>query len=345
MTPCTSRSKQLRALSVSIACLVAACRPQGVSTTSVPTVVATTPEETSRDVVAPEAPPPQEPPAACTQPLTFADATVARTVRSLAGRGEDEPVRPSDGAGVDRLDLHGSGPISLAGVECLSGLRRLAVVWREFEEFEDRRGRHVRHLFTGGDHLDLAPIATLTTLEELHVVGAQVTDVAPIAGLVRLRVLELTRTSHPAPSFAGMAHGPSEIRDLGRLARLRELVELHVRFGQVASVDGVASLPALRVLDLGHNELTDIAPLASLNQLTTLDLSYNGIVDLSPLRSMTSLRQLDVSRNAVNDLTPLLSIPSLVRVDISSTGRDCADLSAFAARLRAQHVHVETSCP
>ncbi len=266
--------------------------------------------------------PPTEP-VTCPESLAFPNPDLERWVRSKVGKPEG-PIARADVAGVETLQLMVEDDLSLEGLECVPGLRVLTVEWREVEEFRSNMGDQVRHLFQNDTHLDLSPLAALTQLEELRVIGAQLTDLRPLASLRRLKIVNLQRTSLDAPSFMGMTYGESETSELRALAAATGLVELHLRFGGVRSLDGIGAFPELRTLDLRHNNLIDLAPLAALRQLEELDLSFN-----SP---------------ALRDLTPLLDLLRLTRLDVGNS-LVCGEPHEVLATLRSRGVTVESTCP
>jgi internalin A len=262
-------------------------------------------------------------PSACAEPLAFPNPELERWMRSAIGKPEG-PISRADVAGVETLQLMVENDVALDGIECVPALRVLTIEWREEEGFRSAMGQQIRHLFMNDTHLDLAPLAALTRLEELRVVGAQITDLLPLAGLSRLKIVDLQRTSLDAPSFMGVTHGESTTPELRTLAAATGLVELHLRFGQVTSLAGIDAFPELRTLDLRHNNLSDLAPLKVLRNLERLDISYN-----SP---------------ALGDLTPLLDLLRLTRLDIGNS-LVCDAPHPVLDTLRSRGVTVEGTCP
>ena len=116
----------------------------------------------------------------------------------------------------------------------------------------------------------------------------------------------------------GKPEGPIDRADVAGLETLQLTLEKDF------SLDGIECLPALRELDLRHNNLTDLAPLAALRKPERLDLSYN-----SP---------------ALADLTPLLALPALSRLDVGAS-LYCGVPHEALATLRSRGVTVESSCP
>lgn len=109
-------------------------------------------------------------------------------------------------------------------------------------------------------------------LRRCHVVSA---DLAPLARLTRVRVLELSDmpTARALPSLA--------------------------------------RLEALEDLRLIRCSIQDLSPLAGLPALTELWLQGCPVSDLTPLATIPSLRKLDLRGTQVRDLTPLQQLPQL----------------------------------
>jgi Leucine-rich repeat (LRR) protein len=112
---------------------------------------------------------------------------------------------------------------------------------------------------------DLSPLARLRFLEVLrtrwtnpHATPVRLpADLAPLAALTRLRVLEL-------PGW--------EIDDLGPLARLAALEELDVRGTRVRDLDPLSGLPRLRRLVLDRCPVRDLSPLLGMDSLEVVSV-------------------------------------------------------------------------
>ena len=88
--------------------------------------------------------------------------------------------------------------------------------------------------------------------------------------------------------------------------------------GTVSDLSPLASLTALRDLDLAFNSISDVTPLAGLTSLTSLILQYNAISDVTPLASLTSLTNLQLSDNSISDPSPLATLTSLINFSLDS---------------------------
>jgi Leucine-rich repeat (LRR) protein len=125
-------------------------------------------------------------------------------------------------------------------------------------------------------HADLAGVT------ELSLVGAPVTDLAPLGRLPALRVLDL-------------------------------------RYTRVADLAPVGDLPELWWLNLEGTRAADLTPLARLRHLTKVFLTDTGVADLAPLEALTRLRHLDLSGTRVTTIQPLKRLPNLETILLHGT--------------------------
>ena len=131
-------------------------------------------------------------------------------------------------------------------------------------------------LKAGGDRgiTDLTGLEYATNLRNLSLWGNQLANLTPIAGLSKLRHLDL--------GVCGI------IVDIGPLANLIQL----------------------NTLNLAYNRIVDISPLANLTNLEHLELQNNRIADVTPLANLTGLEYLDTQNNPIFDLdSPRVDIP------------------------------------
>lgn len=86
------------------------------------------------------------------------------------------------------------------------------------------------------------------------------------------------------------------------------------------TIEHIKAITAIEELDLSNNSfITTIDPLAELINLKLLDLSGSGITDLTPIRNLTELVELNIAHTKVMDLSPLKYSAKLLRLDVSNT--------------------------
>lgn len=144
---------------------------------------------------------------------------------------------------------------------------------------------------------EVSSVAGLTNLMHLEInYGPELVDITPLAGLTRLKVLDLKNT---------------QVEDLGPLAKLSSLEWLYLSNSkQVNDISPLRNLTNLRILSLdGCKGVRDITPLSKLTKLTILNLSgLEEVSDISALSNLTQLRNLylrrckKISRTQVREL-------------------------------------------
>lgn len=106
-----------------------------------------------------------------------------------------------------------------------------------------------------------------------------------------------------ASSLRKLSLGGNNISDLGAIAKLIHLEELHLWHNRnITDISPLKNLIALRYLNLSHCKISDIIPLTNLKQLADLRLSENEIVDISPLEDLNRLKILEIGDNPVMDI-------------------------------------------
>ena len=143
---------------------------------------------------------------------------------------------------------------------------------------------------------DLAPLAGLTEMQTLSLVGAPVTDLSPLAGLTAIHTLSLAGTL---------------VTDLSPLAGLTAMRSLSLHNTQVADLSPLAGLTAIRTLHLHNTQVSDLSPLAGLTAMVALYLGGTQVSDLSPLAGLTAMVALYLGGTRVTDLSPLAGLKNL----------------------------------
>ena len=95
------------------------------------------------------------------------------------------------------------------------------------------------------------------------------------------------------------------------------VVELCLRECQIESMTWLIDFPALKSLDLSHNQISKLEGLDGLTSLTGLSLRDNQIRKLEGLDHLTSLTGLSLRNNQIRKLEGLDHLTSLTRLDLS----------------------------
>ena len=128
------------------------------------------------------------------------------------------------------------------------------------------------------------------------------------------------------------------ITDLKGLEFARNLSHLHLgdAGNYVTDLSPIATLTALRYLNVGANQVSDVKPLANLTHLTGLSLWYNQVTDITPLRSLTALTYLNLADNYVSDLRPLANLINLEKLDLFDN--EVVNIAPLAALKNLNHL-------
>ena len=134
--------------------------------------------------------------------------------------------------------------------------------------------------------------------------------------------------AHWAPQITELYFSRTELADLNPLAHLTALKSLGLWGTKVSDLTPLTQLTALESLDLMETQVSDLAPLAQLTALESLDLSNTQVSDLTPLTQLTALESLDLSNTQVSDLTPLAQLAALKSLILFNTS--VSDLTPLA---------------
>ena len=113
-----------------------------------------------------------------------------------------------------------------------------------------------------------------------------------------------------------------------------------VRRGDIGTLDDLAAMSNLTILDVMFQNISDITPLEGL-PLERLQLAGNNVVDLSPLESLPLLTSLNLDGNPVMDITPLSRLARLQVLDASYT--HIYDLSPLAGLHALEYLYVNNA--
>ena len=110
-------------------------------------------------------------------------------------------------------------------------------------------------------------------------------------------------------------------------ARLVQLTNLEIPYGQIADLQGLQHATGLKRLFVSNNQITDLTPLANLTNLEDFSSYSNPIVNLQPLAALKKLKTLRLIDVPATDLKPL---QGLQLTDIGLSSSSPYDLSPLA---------------
>ncbi len=113
-------------------------------------------------------------------------------------------------------------------------------------------------------------IGNISTLEELGIEGAGITNISGISNLTNLTALDLSY---------------NQISDISGLSNLTNLKFVYLNDNQISDISALENLTNLIELNLSNNQVSDISAVENLNNLLYIYLSYNKISDFRPLET------------------------------------------------------------
>ena len=112
------------------------------------------------------------------------------------------------------------------------------------------------------------------------------------------------------------------IRDLTGVHLFSNLENLDALGNQIESLEPLADLAGLKVVNLTDNKVADLKPISKQTRLERLSLSGNPIVDLEPLTRCPNIKELDLfDCAAIQSFEPLMRLPRLKEMSISNNSR------------------------
>lgn len=182
----------------------------------------------------------------------------------------------------------------------------------------------------------LEGIEKFRNLEILNLRGNNVTDLSPLQGLMKLKVLDL---------------GYNRIIDLEKanfhLLNSLQLIELNLDHNiiersetekvRLIDIHLLKHQPSLKRLSLEDNHIYDLKPLADLTQLEDLNLRENNLKNLNGLEQVTSLISVNLRQNQLTDITAIKNLNKLKYLNLHSN-EDLVDVSALAGLVNLEEL-------
>lgn len=161
--------------------------------------------------------------------------------------------------------------------------------------------------------VDIFP--SLRVIEVLHSHGSLLCNIHFFARQLQTMHIEHTPMATLRELLAPSPPPPGELR---RAAAWRRLETLELNCCGLPAVDvSVNLLTAVRVLDLGWNEIKEFECALSTRTLENLSLCHNRLTSIPQLQAMTQLRVLDLSVNEIQSFDGLQTLLHLESLDVS----------------------------
>lgn len=126
---------------------------------------------------------------------------------------------------------------------------------------------------------DLTPISSLESLKSLDISGTQVEDLSPLKDMQSINCLVFCWL-HAEDGT------PKGIGSLNALANMQNLEMIDAKNAGITDISALAGLPKLWEVQLNDNQITDVTPLGNVKTLKLVLLEGNPITDYGPLKDI-----------------------------------------------------------
>ena len=248
------------------------------------------------------------------------DPNLRAAIAEVLGKSPNAPITVEEMKRLRELGNKGKEIHDLTGLQFATNLTKLQLRSKSNNQISN-----------------LSPIAGLVKLRELRLDNnPQISDLSPIAGLINLEVLSFSQGnwSNLSPlagliNLEWLAFDNTNVSDLSPLRRLIKLQYLHFTDTNVSDFSPLVELINLKSLGFSRTpNISDISPLAGLANLKEIKSWRHNISDLSPLTGLTKLEKIDFCGGKISNITGLSRLPNLKELYLVS--EEVSDISALA---------------
>lgn len=181
---------------------------------------------------------------------------------------------------------------------------------------------------------DISPLADISTLVRLTVIGGPELLPCDLSSLEELRFLCLCTTPRcTLPRLPGKlsSFSAAGIDNLECVRGIKSLIQLDLDDSpNFSDLSPLADCPNLNTLSVEGTAVSDLSPLAGHPGLKEITLSSTKVTDVSPLATIPTLEMIWLYGTAVEDVSCLATLPKLNNLNLRKT--QVSDLSAFQGR-------------
>ncbi len=208
--------------------------------------------------------------------------------------------------GLIKADLREQDPDADALCD-LKELKGLSVYKMDFSEIEELLPFPEQLIELEVDSPDsLAGVSAFENLEILSVRNIFAPDFRELVPLAHLKAVEIEEKD-----------GEGSLTDYTAFASMSELTALQIESEGIRDLGFLRSLKDLEYLSLAKTDVLSLEPLAELSALSVLELEDNGSVeDYGPVGQLTGLKELTINKNTSAKDPDLSGLTSLERLDI-----------------------------
>lgn len=169
---------------------------------------------------------------------------------------------------------------------------------------------------------DISDVSPLASLIKLKVLGLdqnrKISNITPLAGLINLEWLNLDSNLltdiSPLKDMVKLKFLDLQlntITDLSAIQNMKQLRTLELFRASLNDISSLANLTNLNQLWIIQSNLTDISNLSNLKNTTNLNLAWNQITDVTILSNMENLEWVALEKNNISDISPLKNLQNL----------------------------------
>ncbi len=238
------------------------------------------------------------------------------------------PLTLTDIATMDWLDAANYSITNISGIESAINLNWLSLRSnREITDFTPLTALwRLSYLELNDCEVsDIAFVADLPPLAELHLWRGNITDISPL--LAQPQLLRLNLAYHTGitnvevlttlTSLEGLSFEGTLVSNISFAAFMPNLRDLSIEGDGVSDLSPLTTATNLLWLDIGNNQITNGTPLTGCTNLYWLSAGNNQITSADFITNFTALTWLALDRNAFADVSPLAEMTNLIRVDVS----------------------------
>ena len=259
--------------------------------------------------------------------VEFHDQALLTLTQQMLLRG-DRTIRTDDLWGIEEMTL----PMELVNTEDLhhyTGMKKL--IGRDLSDVDYSFLAFMPEL----NYLELEncilteqtlrQIAACPKLEVLILANCGLTNIAPLAGMNQLRVLDLSENSVNAiDSLTGEG--------------LEGLEELYLGHNALTGIPAMRTFPSLKILDLSYNSLTYAGGVSACAGLERLNLSHNRMTSVTALSALTDLIWFNGSNNLVTDVSMMAPCTKLETFLMTDNKLESVDFLAGCGSIREVNI-------
>ena len=192
-----------------------------------------------------------------------------------------------------------------------------------------KKATAIQELDLGGNQYiqNIAPLAQLIDLKVLNLSRTKITDLTPIRNLTELTDLDLsdTKVNDLSPlkystKLNRLNLSNTEVKDISILDKMAHLTALNLHSTPVQDFATLNYLPAITDIDASNTSLTHLFSFDSLFNVERINVARTKVVDLSPIKALVKLKDLNIDSTKVSDVNPLSGLTNLKTLSANFTG-------------------------